>query len=71
VLETLWSLAKEAELSPHALLVDNNKQRKNISHVAVEENNVNLLQKIWVWGKEVQLKPNDIKKLLLAKDKDG
>jgi len=28
VLKTLWSLAKEAELSPHALLVNKNKERK-------------------------------------------
>jgi len=40
--------------------------------LAVEEKKFNLLLKIWVWGKEVQLKPNDIKnKLLLAEDKDG
>jgi len=40
--------------------------------VAVEEENLTLLEKIWVFGKEAQLEPNKLKnQFLLAKDRDG
>jgi ankyrin repeat protein len=38
-------------------------------HIAVEANNFKLLDKLWEWAKEMQLKPEELRnELLLSKD---
>jgi hypothetical protein len=37
-------------------------------HAAAETDNLEVLETLWIWAKEVNLKPGELSTLLLAKD---
>jgi ankyrin repeat protein len=71
-LETLWSLAKEAQMDQHKLLLGQNEEGYTTWQLAAQTGHLKLLQKLGVWVKDAQLNPNELKnKFLLDKDKYG
>ena len=51
-LETLWSLAKEAELNTDELLLAQTRDGYTAFLLAAEKNHVGILKRLWVWAEE-------------------
>ena len=51
-LETLWSLAKEAELNTDELLLAQTRDRYTAFLLAAEINHVGILKRMWVWAEK-------------------
>ena len=71
-LEILRHWVKEVELPLDEVLLAETEKGLTALHIAAQNKNTELLQKLWVWAEEGHLNTNELKKkLLLAKDKTG
>ena len=72
VLEKLWAVANETQLNldelQNKLLLAKDKYGNTAWHRAAEGGNLQALETLWSWAKEVQIKPDE---LLLAENKKG
>jgi ankyrin repeat protein len=60
------------ELNTVELLLAQTENGYTAFQLAAENNNVEIIKRMWVWVEEYQLNPNKLKnKLFLSKDSDG
>jgi len=71
-IETLCSFAKEVKLKPDELLLVGTEKSSTALHIAAYGNHVGILEKLWVWAVEAEVKANELKKkLFLAEGSNG
>jgi ankyrin repeat protein len=61
LLETLWILAKKAELNTGDFLLAQTRDEYTAFQLAAEKNHVEPLKRMWVWAEEIQVHPNELK----------
>jgi len=75
-LERMWLLAGEEHRNPQELkrrmLLEKNKDGKNVWHLAAEGGHIGVLEKLWGWAKGVQIEQKQLRdKLFLEEHQDG